>query len=170
MLRWVYIEKNMPRDLSNLNATLHEGLLNYKFLGYLLLALGVGLFVTSFLKGKGLLFYAIGAMFLCMGYFLVHKAKQIVATRNDVFLNGTIVEAKVVGQTQRFNWLKLSNDYCLSLEVTTPKGGVEQLEIASFLKDIWLSNPVGSSIIGLAHERHFLFGEEISCTFRVSEP
>ncbi len=169
MLRFVYIEKNMPRDLSNLNATLHEGLLNYKWIGYLLLALGLGLLIASLLKGKGVFTYLVLATLLLLGYFLVQKAKKIVKQRNDIFLNGTLVHANVVGQSQRFNIAKLSTDYCLMLEIATPQGTVQH-EIASLQNDILLSNPIGNSIIGLTHEGHFLFGEELTCTFKVSEP
>lgn len=162
MLRKIFIDANFPRDISNFNGSFGEGLFFTRIFGYLFFILGIVLFLICVFKYKN---YLLGMLFLglCIyGTYLVNYTSQLTKKRQEIYVNGGMVRAKVLKHDSRFHPLKLTTEYILILENQANK---EKIKVAHTIKGMHKSAPIGSETEGILYEGEYFFGESIGGQF-----
>lgn len=97
---------------------------------------------------------------------VLNQKPDTLKLREDIYQNGKVVYAAIVKKNHKDGFF--SDTYSITIDIESLSGKVIQKTITSCSKDLHSSVPDGEKIIGLEHEGNFLFGEELSCTFRLS--
>ena len=130
------------------------------FSGLLLLLGGIGgaaVLTLSPVRGVAAFFLLI---VLGAGWAL-YRSNQHVAQRRAIVRLGHTLRARAIQHERAFSPLKSSRDYVVWVQL--PDGSRQRLTHPSVA--LWQSAPIGAELLGLTHDGHCLFGEELGRRF-----
>ncbi len=167
MFKEIGILNEPPRDSKKLKASFSEGLRAKTFFGYFFL-LGMIFFILLCVFKFQLYGLAVGFLVIAgFAFLMIYTAKKKKEKRQDVYVNGSIVRAKVIDQGRSFNYFRSKPNYTVSVKFITETGKKKKYKIVHPHEHLWASAKLKQEIVGLEFENKFLFGQELGRQFFV---
>ncbi|MCF6294687.1 MAG: hypothetical protein L3J25_03235 [Flavobacteriaceae bacterium] len=159
----IIIDQKTPRDIILFTSSFSKGLKLYRFFGYFFLIGSIFLITIAIFKFKmffpGFIFIAIAIG----AFFMIKKVTTKVNSRKETYINGSIINAKVITHGKAFNFLKSTPDYTITVFDTENKVSIR---LVFKNKSIWEECPIGKILTGLLYNNNYFFAEELGEKFK----
>lgn len=166
--RWIYFDEATPRSFINTNFTFSEGIQPYYWFGYFAMFGSMFLLAIAVFTKTKLIFPYIGLLILVgIGYFLVQHGKSIHRERRDIYIFGKVVKAEVIAKRRVYVFYKSNQNYAIDLKINDGSGKTHTITHNSVF--LWHSADENKPLIGLEYKGKYFFGEEVGCSFKLSE-
>lgn len=158
----IIITKTTPRNLISFPTSFAKGLKMYRFFGYFFLIGSFFLIAVALFEFKmffpGIIFIAIAVG----AFFMIKKVTTKIKNRKETFINGSIVNAKVITHGKAFNFLKSTPYYTIT--VIDIMNNIP-IKVVFKNKSIWEECPIDKTLTGLLYNDNYFFAEELGKKF-----
>tara|TARA_R110002074_G_scaffold209113_5_gene378050 strand:- start:858 stop:1361 length:504 start_codon:yes stop_codon:yes gene_type:complete len=158
----IIITKTTPRNAVSFPTSFAKGVKMYRFFGYFFLIGSVFLIAVALFE-YNMLFPGIIFIAIVVGaFFMIKKVTAKINHRKETFVNGSIVNAKVITHGKAFNFLKSTPDYTITVLDTINNTSIK---LVFKNKSIWEECPIDKILTGLLYNNNYFFAEELGRKF-----